>query len=308
MDRRWLWLVRVLGTAAGVAWVASVVDVGEVAAAARRIPPRAVAAAVVLVLVNVVVGAVRWRVVLAAYGAARLPARARLLRLYLIAFFYNTYLPGAVAGDLVRGVASRDAFGDRGTTGAVAVVLVERVLGLAGLFALLGVGVLVTDPGGAADRAQLAWWAALGLVASAAAVAAVAAGRRLAPRLPGPIATIAGRLPRLVGPGGLAAALALSVVTQALIVVAGHVLLAGVAPELGLAESLLIVPLAAATTFLPITVGGAGAREAVFVGLAGAVAAVPAGDALAASLALWAAHLAVGAIGGVVQLLTKDLG
>ena len=63
-----------------------------------------------------------------------------------------------------------------------------------------------------------------------------------------------------------------------------------------------MVPLAAATAFLPITVGGAGAREAVYVALCGTLFGMPEADALAASLGLWLAHLAVGAAGGVAQL------
>jgi glycosyltransferase 2 family protein len=70
-----------------------------------------------------------------------------------------------------------------------------------------------------------------------------------------------------------------------------------------LTASLLIVPLAAATTFLPITVGGAGAREAVYVALCGRLFGMPEADALAASIGLWAAHLVVGGLGGVAQLL-----
>jgi uncharacterized membrane protein YbhN (UPF0104 family) len=62
------------------------------------------------------------------------------------------------------------------------------------------------------------------------------------------------------------------------------------------------VPLAAATAFLPITVGGAGARETVYVALCGQLFGMPPADALAASLGLWLAHLVVGAAGGVAQL------
>jgi glycosyltransferase 2 family protein len=96
-------------------------------------------------------------------------------------------------------------------------------------------------------------------------------------------------------------AIALSIATQALVAAAGWVVLDALAP-IGIASSLLVVPLAAATAFLPITVGGAGAREAVYVALCGALFAMPQADALAASLGLWLAHLIVGAAGAVAQL------
>ena len=91
----------------------------------------------------------------------------------------------------------------------------------------------------------------------------------------------------------------------ALIALAGWILLRAVDPAVGLGASLLIVPLAAATTFLPITVGGAGAREAVYVTLGASLFHMPRADALAASLALWLAHLVVGAIGGMIQLAER---
>jgi hypothetical protein len=100
-------------------------------------------------------------------------------------------------------------------------------------------------------------------------------------------------------------ATALSIATQALIAGAGWLLLAALAP-IDLAASLLVVPLAAATAFLPITVGGAGAREAVYVALCGRLFAMPEADALAASLALWLAHLAIGLAGGAAQLFGRS--
>jgi hypothetical protein len=72
-----------------------------------------------------------------------------------------------------------------------------------------------------------------------------------------------------------------------------------------LGQALLIIPLAAATTFIPMTVGGAGAREFVYVALGRILLHLNPEDALAASLALWLAHLAVGGIGGLIQLVRR---
>jgi uncharacterized membrane protein YbhN (UPF0104 family) len=231
------------------------------------------------------------------------PRFARLAHLYFVAFFYNNYLPGAVAGDVGRGVVTRDAFDGEGAAGALAVVFVERALGLFGLFALLALG--LATAGRALDTGALAAWTAAGCAGSCALVAAIPLARRLAPHLPGPLGRVAGRLPALRDARAFALALALSVATQGLVVLAGWVLLHALAGTT-LAASLLIVPLAAATTFLPITVGGAGAREAVYVALCGRLLGMPEADALAASLGLWLAHLAVGAAGGLLQLARRD--
>src|SRR5688572_30214715 len=157
---RWLGLaLRVLGTAAGLAWIALTVDIGEAKAAIARIPLSAFALATVLVAANVVAGALRWRVLMRAYGATAIPGIGRLVYLYFVAFFYNNYLPGAVAGDVGRGVVTHEAFEDKGATGAIAVVFVERVQGLFALFALLALGLIIA--GNTIDSSALWWWTVL---------------------------------------------------------------------------------------------------------------------------------------------------
>jgi uncharacterized membrane protein YbhN (UPF0104 family) len=302
--RRYGWLVRWLGTAAGIAYVATLIDLDEVAAAAAKISVGAWLAAIALVGLNVVIGAARWRSVLAAYGALARPDLWRATQLYFVAFFYNNYLPGAVTGDVVRGVVARDVFGERGATAGLAVVLVERALGLLGVFLMLAIGVAAARD--ALDTGSLGVWCALGIAGSLALVLALPFARRLAPLLPRQLRTIAERVPALASPGAFVGAAVQSVLTQVCIALAGYVLLHAIEPRVDLGASLLIVPLAAATTFLPITVGGAGAREAVYVTLGASLFHMARADALAASLALWLAHLINGAIGGVIQLVSRS--
>jgi uncharacterized membrane protein YbhN (UPF0104 family) len=87
---RWLGTaIRLAGTAAGLAWIATRVDLDDAGRALGRVPPAVFALAAALVAANVVVAALRWRVLLRAYGAARVPPFARLVQLYFVAFFYN---------------------------------------------------------------------------------------------------------------------------------------------------------------------------------------------------------------------------
>ncbi len=301
--QRWGWLLRWLGTAGGIAYIATLIDVADVKSAAGRISIGAMVLAITLVALNVVAGAQRWRVLLRAYGALTRPDLVRATELYFISFFYNNYLPGAVAGDVVRGVVTRDVFGERGATAGLAVVLVERALGLFGVFLLLAIGLAAA--GSTVDTGSLWLWSGLGIAGSFALVLGLPFARRLGRFLPGKLRTIAERVPELSSVGSFVIAALLSVATQVLIALAGYVLLHAIEPRVDLGASLLIVPLAAATTFLPITVGGAGAREAVYVTLGASLFQMPKSDALAASLALWGAHLVVGAAGGVVQLLRR---
>ena len=295
-------VLRVLGTLGGLVFIATRVNLDDAKGAFARIPLTVFLAAVVLVALNVVAGAVRWRVLMKAYGAVAIPRMPRLVFLYFVSFFYNNYLPGAVAGDVGRGVVTRDAFGEEGAAGSLAVVLVERALGLFGLFALLAAGLGLA--GKALDTRALWWWTLIGSAGSVALVVGIAIARRISRFLPAFLRTHAEKLPALHDHGAFALAVLLSVVTQILIAAAGWVLLAALGP-IGFTDSLLVVPLAAATAFLPITVGGAGAREAVYVALCGRLFGMPESAALAASLSLWFAHLVVGLGGGVAQIVAK---
>ena len=118
--QRWGWIIRWLGTFAGIAYVASLIDIDDVKGAFGRIEMGALLLAILLVALNVVAGALRWRVLLTAYGADTRPSLPRAVQLYFVSFFYNNFLPGAVAGDVVRGVVTRNAFGDRGATAGLA--------------------------------------------------------------------------------------------------------------------------------------------------------------------------------------------
>jgi uncharacterized membrane protein YbhN (UPF0104 family) len=297
--QRWGWLVRWGGTVLGIAYVARLIHLRKLEDAFAAVSLTAILGSIAIVAASVVLAAVRWRVTLRAYGAQTRPSLRTASRLYFIAVFYNTFLPGAVAGDVVRGVVTRRSFGDHGTTRALAVVFVERVLGLLSLFGLVLLGAALAGPvlGG-----SLPWWSALGGACSLAALVALPLGRRIARFLPGPLAQIAGRLPSVVRPLDFGLAALLSLAGQLLAVVAGWLLLRALHPAMTFGIALLIMPAASATAFLPITIGGTGAREAVFVVLCGALLGMPSDGAVAASLLIWLATLVIGAIGGLLAL------
>jgi uncharacterized membrane protein YbhN (UPF0104 family) len=265
-----------------------------------RVSPVAFIMAIAMMAGNLLMGCFRWRSLLVAYGAPHKPPLSRLCFLYLVGFFYNNFLPGAVGGDVVRGVVTKEAFGDRGMTSALTVVFVERVLGLAGLLCLSATALAFYPLNNIPD---LTPWAALGLCGAAAAVGFVAAGRRFASHLPGRIGELAAQLPRIERRAPFLWALALSVAIHAVVALVGYIFLHAQSPGVRVEDALVIVPVAAATAFLPFTVGGAGAREAAFVLLCGAALHMDAPSAIAASLLLWASQLVLGAVGGVAQLI-----
>jgi hypothetical protein len=293
--------IQLLGTSAGFLWIGLTVDLRAVGSAVRTLPITSFLAAVALSFVGLFVGAARWQVLLRAYGAPSIPRFSRLAQLYFVGFFYNTYLPGGVGGDVVRGVVTRESFGDAGATRALTVVLVERVLGLGGLLALVAALLTFAPPRGFEG---VAGFAALGVVGALAGVASIAFARRLGPKLPGPIGRLASSLPELANVPAFALAFAMSLVTQSIVGLGGYAILRGLTDVLSMGDAFVIAPLASATAFLPFTVGGAGAREAAYV-FVGEPMGLSATDATAASLLVWAAQLVVAAMGGLLQLFRR---
>ena len=300
--QRWGWLLRWAGTGLGVAYLIAVVDTDSLSSALAKTSIGTVLVALAVISSSLVVGAVRWRALMTAYGAIAPPPLATAVRLYFVAVFYNTYLPGGVAGDVVRGVVVRDSFRDRGTTEAIAVVFVERVLGLLGVFTLAAAGLVLVGP--RLQATSTLWWlSAAGAGGAVVAVLMLPLGRQVAPYLPRRLAGIAARLPAVSRRWYFAAAALLSLGTQLITTVTGWLFLRKVHPAATFSDALFIVPLAAATGFLPITVAGLGAREAVFVKLCSQLLGMSAGDGLAASLLIWATTLMTGVFGGILQLV-----
>jgi uncharacterized membrane protein YbhN (UPF0104 family) len=244
-------------------------------------------------------GTLRWRLLMASYGAQRLPALPYMFRLQLIGLFYNM-LPGAVGGDVLRGVVSRHAFGPQGMSAGLTVVLLERVFGLLALVMLV-ITVLAFHP---VHGLQLSpWLLALGVLGSIGALAAIALSRRLAPHLPGVLGKRAAELPELTRPGMFVLALGTSLANQALVGVMGHLTVMPLAPQVSLLDSLVLSPLAFAAIFFPLTVAGAGTRDAAMVYLYGLLG-VSSERAISASLEILVVYLIAAAVGGALSLIT----
>ncbi|MEZ4296432.1 MAG: lysylphosphatidylglycerol synthase transmembrane domain-containing protein [Polyangiaceae bacterium] len=294
--RLFTFALKLTVTAAALAFAFSRTSLPELAVAVRRLHPSAVVLAVVLTLANLVLAALRWRILLAAYGATTAPSLAFLARAQLVGHFYNTFLPANVTGDLLRAHVTRTSFPAPAT--AYMVVVLERFFGLAGLFTL-GALTLTLHPLPGVLRPELL--ALLALAAACTILLLPFAGRTLARRLPARLAPLADKLPAAPRPALLALVLALAVVTHTLVALTGHVLVAAIAPQVSAPESLVLIPLAMIATFLPFSVAGLGVRETAFVLLFAQVG-VSSADATAASLAFFAVYALVAALGGLMHL------
>ncbi len=287
-------------TAFAFAFIFSRQPISELLEAVRAISPGAFAVATALQYAALTIGTLRWRILMRAYGATHIPAFRQLFKVYIVGYFYNTYLPGAVGGDVMRGVVTRKAFGETGATGAMAVVLVERALGLAGVFALTGIAISVYAGGRFSD---LLPYSLLGLFGVMVCVTGLAWGRRLARLFPRPIAGILGSLPILVGYGSFVTAALMSLLTHTVVALIGHVLISSVVPDIPIGDSFVAMPVAAAAGFFPLTVAGAGARDLVLIKLYEALGA-PVAAGTATALAFLLSSLIAAGVGGIIQLIS----
>ncbi|HET7293757.1 MAG TPA: lysylphosphatidylglycerol synthase transmembrane domain-containing protein [Vicinamibacteria bacterium] len=102
--------------------------------------------AVLLYVGMIVLSTWRWRTLMSAQGY---DASLRdLSASYLVATFFNNFLPSNIGGDLIRVQDSSRLTGSRRTT-SLAIVAVDRILGFAALYALAAAAFLL---GGAAVR------------------------------------------------------------------------------------------------------------------------------------------------------------
>jgi uncharacterized membrane protein YbhN (UPF0104 family) len=294
---RVLLTLKVLVTAAALGLTFSRLSFADLSAAVRRISLLVVLSASAVSLANLGLGGVRWRVLLAAYGAKRAPGIPFLARAQLVGHCYNTLIPGQVTGDLVRAHATRQAFD--GPLASYMIVAIERIFGLAGLLTV-GAVALLLHPLPGVVRAD--WLAGLAVVAAIAILLIPIAARKIGRFLPGPLARWATSLPVPTRPGWLGVAFVLSILGHVLVAVTGHLLVNAVAPEVLASESFVLVPLVTIATYFPFAIAGLGVREAAFVFLFGKIG-IGAAEATAASLGLMAVYALLAALGGLVHLI-----
>lgn len=291
-------LLRVLVSAALLALLAWKVPLRDVGGALARVPPAGLALALVVLAIQNLVGAARWWRMLVRTGER--PRFAALVGDGLVGAAYNLVLPSAVGGDVVRAHRAGRRLG--APAHAWSTALFERMVGLPTLAAIAAPGIAIV-PGGEALVLPTLVVAFVGVVAIAVIDAPLRwAARRLLARAPGAAGVADGVARDFAGPlataGARAEALAWSLVYQLLSV---SILAACVLPtgDARLLSAIYAgVPLVVIGTMAPITAGGFGLRESLFVVVLGRLG-VDRGTALALAL-LWLASSVVLALVGLV--------
>jgi uncharacterized membrane protein YbhN (UPF0104 family) len=249
------------------------VDVENLWVSARQASLPWLLAALVVYLINVLAGTWRWHLLLAAQGI-RVRGQT-LLGSFLVALFFNNFLPSNIGGDVIR---IRDTARPAGSkTLATTVVLVDRALGLMAL--VLVAAFSATLVAGSRRAAMPIWpswlWAGflIGAAASAPAVLSPAGfGRLLQPLTVFHPEWVGERIEKLTSvlsrfrdrPVALAACFSGAIFVQATIVVYYFIVAYALHMQVTFWDLAVIVPLSFVVQMLPVSLNGFGVREATF--------------------------------------------
>jgi uncharacterized protein (TIRG00374 family) len=246
---------------------------------------------------TMVIRAFRWRALLDALGV-RVPIR-RLVYLYYVGVFFNTFLPSGFGGDAVKAYELA-RYSDRGAE-SLSTVLVDR---LAGILVLLVMGLLawpfVHGLLPARESLILVVVSLVGLLAIWGLFWRRLAGRIIA-LMPG---TVGDKLASLYaaihasGTRALGKAAAISVLFNVVLIAMNYVLALALDVRVSFTLFVAFMPILSLSMLIP-SIGALGTREGAYVLLFG-----PAGVseplAIAMSLAFYAVNVLTGAIGGIL--------
>jgi glycosyltransferase 2 family protein len=275
---RLILLAKVLVAAALLTWLlrGGNLDLGALLVVART-PWLLATNFAMWAFVAVVLGGLRWRVLLTLAGAR--PPLTRVFSLQLVALFFNVVIPGNVGGDVLKAlyVARNEDASKRAPI--LVVVFVERMLGLSGLVALALFVTAVRFPTLWASEGLKPLVLSVGLLGfgfvlvPAVLVALMRRyGERVEARLTGPsrLAGLAGKVVqafRLMStrPASLLAGMAISMLMHG-ITVAWFALLAREIEGQAASFSAIVTiyPLGVLTMILPISPAGVGVGHAAF--------------------------------------------
>ena len=264
-------LVKAIVSIGLLALLFSRVDVSRLWGVARNASLGWLAFALLLYLAMLLASALRWGVLLRAQHV-RLPF-SFLTQSFLVATFFNNFLPSNIGGDVIRIADSAKAAGSK--TLATTVVLIDRGLGVLGLALIAATGATIMQRMAVGPVGPGILWAGFGLgaiVATPALLMPEAVTKLLQPLRVFHREWVDERIEKLTyaltrfkeTPAALAACFAGAVVVQAILVLFYVAIARSMNIPIGFAELAVIVPVSFIVQMVPLSVNGFGIREATF--------------------------------------------
>ncbi|MDE3060957.1 MAG: flippase-like domain-containing protein [Pseudomonadota bacterium] len=280
------------------------VDLAHLRVMLLRQNPALVASALALVIVQMGLGALRWRMILSAITPAgqAMMTRREALRIYYISSFFSCCLPGAVGGDVVRVFLARSDHVSLPLS--IHSVIIDRLIALIAL----GVMVLLTLPllGKVMGFNALPLLPPITLAAILGLWAALHIDKWLSKwRNVYPVAWVlylTGSLRMLLArPGVSILSLIFALIAHSCFCLCGYLLAESLNIQITLLQCLTFIPLILLAVTLPVSIGGWGVREAGMVALL-ALIGVPQAPALMLSVQLGLASVIISLPAGLLWL------
>jgi uncharacterized membrane protein YbhN (UPF0104 family) len=299
-----------LGVSVALLWVLfRRADVSAMSTQVRQMKMGWMAAALAVYGLMVLVSAWRWQLLLKVQTVT--VGFGRLTNSFLVATFFNNFLPSNIGGDVVRVADTAASAGSK--TVATTIVLLDRTLGLIALLALAAAASAVAVAAGVPLTGVGYIWLAL---------TAMLGGLLYVLRFPGHFArllhTMAGgrgggiqkRLMNLLAtmsrfaeqPRPLGAAFGGAVLVQMLLVLFYICAARSLSVPLPLLAASVVVPVSLAVQMVPVSINGFGVREAVFAFFFASLG-LNVGSALTLSLGSAALIMLFSLAGGALFLL-----
>ena len=268
-----------------------------------------VVAKIVLHFAGLSLQAARWRLLLASQGVA-----ASLRAVFFVnwtARFFSLALPSQYGGDAYRAVAKLSATSSRATVAST--VVLDRMVGLLGLFVLVGLAGLIA-PASADSSSEVRaapFVAAAGLLVATPLIVMRRPSRlglRAMAHLPikrlrDPLSAVLRQL--YTGPrprSSLAVALGLSLLIHLASTTSAYASFRALGVDVSFAHVIVLVPMINLISQIPISINGLGVREGVFT-LVFISVGVPAADAAAVALLSRVVNVALASTGGITLVL-----
>ena len=260
--------------------------------------------AIGLVVLDRMLMAYRWIVLLCPIDASSRPPLTSVLRIFFVSTFAGTFLPASIGGDIVRAYGLSQLQVAPGQ--AVASVMLDRLLGVVSILIVGAVGLYFARTGDLASTRAITISLLAGAVLSMAAASivfserAAALAQAVAIRMPvDAIRKIGAELTRATRAygehhGELANVLAGSIAVQVLRIIQAWCLGRALGIEAPLAVYFGLIPLILLVMLLPVSINGIGTSQMGFVWFFGR-AGVPEAEAFALSVLF----VALGVVGNL---------
>jgi len=306
MFKRWALLAIKIALTVGFVWfLLRKTDIGAAWHAGKGIDPLMFGVALVLMLVQVYMCALRWQIVIKAVGSWL--SLAKVTEIFWIGTFFGLVLPGAVGGDAIRMWKTRRA--GLSLAASVNSVMLERVATVFGLILL--VAVTQSFMGDRLQGVPGLWVFPALTVVGAAGIAVLT----LLDRFPESFhrwkvirafAMLAHDTRRLfLSPLRAGQTLTVAVLGQVNMSLCVYALALGLGAHVTVLDCIVLVPPVILITTLPLSIAGVGVREMAMVQFFGLIG-VPQEQALAMSVLFFIIIVLTALPGGLLWLVSKD--